>query len=363
MTPPDVLRFSENLHGAYRGVGYDRDRARVVVATDRGLYLIDPRGGGPLAGAVTPVPLEGWSESKRLTPCRDGGIVVAAQAGEDGITRLDVHALSGGLEARIEAPSGRPFRSFVLGGPGRAIATVTACATQRWCWQLWTRGGTNAGQFETAAGVKAGFDPTGERLLVVWDDHVEVRDGRGAVVGKTIQGAFHKAAMSDMARVLVLNRDDDRTRVVVMKDGRSVSHAFDAIVHGVAVAPDGRSAWAWFRGGVIRSIDVEAGTVGKAISVAESSRESLEVTSLVAEDRGTALVGFATRPAGTEVFNGGRIARIDPKDVLWRQEFATPSPTAFFPAALPAGGVAIAWNREALAVVKQDMTKSKRKRR
>jgi hypothetical protein len=259
------------------------------------------------------------------------------------------------------------LRSVLTGGPGRTLATISEARSTgarggvEWQWSLWSAEGDALGTFTTPAGVKAAFDPTGERLVVLLADRVELRDRQGALVGSPISGAYHKVALSDGARVLVLGEDADRRAVAVVSAGRLRRILADRPVHGVDVAPDGRSGWIWFEAGVVQALDMGRGRLGRSLAPSFDSGEA-SVTSFSAEDGGTAVVAFATRPRGSSAYNGARVARVAEGRLLWSAAFPTAQPSAFLPAALATRSSIVAWNRERIAVLEAPTGRGRRPR-
>lgn len=354
--PGAEYRFATEMGGPYRGVGYDREHDAVVVATQGAVYLVPVSQGSGEGSGPRRIGLQGIEEGMQVLPCRAGGILLGFRGGEDGFDALIVSTVTGERLARIVPRDRGAFRSVLAGGPGRTLATIserpaeTESAGRLWRWDLWSAEGEHLSAWTTPAGVKAGFDPKGERLLLVLEDRAEIRDRVGRPVGQPVAGAFHKAALSEGGRVLILGEYRDRRAITLVVDGTSRRMVADAAVHGVDVAPDGRSAWAWFQAGRIHPIDLQTGVLGAAVPLRFGSEE-VSVTSFVAENSGAALVAFATRPQGAGAYNGGRIARVTRGGVEWQKPFPTSVPTAFLPAAIRAGSAIAAWNRERLAVL------------
>ena len=338
--------------GADAKIAYDAERS-VLVVSGGGTVRRFPVGGDPSeASAMTLASLESGA---RIVPGPRGGILLGVVSDEGGIRSITIHGIDGALRGRIAPTSPAFARTVLVGGPGRTLATVAEIAAPpgavaSWRWDLWSDRGTLLGSFTTAPGVKATFDASGERLLVLHRDGAELRDRRGDPSGVRIPGKFHKAATSNGGTVMLLGGDADRSALTIVDHGVIRRVDAGAPLHGVAVSPDGSSAWCWFQAGVVRAVDVRAGTLSAPVPPS-SGDEVTSVTSFQAEDGGTAVVGFATRAREATRFNGGRIARIAHDRVVWHAAFPTADPTAFHPTAIAAGTTIVAWDQQHLAVL------------
>jgi hypothetical protein len=328
-------------------VTYDPERRMVVTVSGAMLEERSIDDESAPATSIAPRELEPGAHLK-LGP--RGGLALSLRTGESGTSAVTIHGLDGSLRGRIDLPREAPAMAVFIGGPGRTIATITELPSETsppasWRWDLWSDSGAKAGSFSTPPGVKGGFDPAGETLMVLERDRAVVWDRSGKSVGEPVAGRFHKGASSNRGRVLLLGEDADRKALVLVVDGRPHRFVADAVVFGVAVTADGASAWAWFENGVIRSVDLASASLRAPVPRVVATGD-LFVSSFVAEDGGTALVGLATRTPGAERYNGGHIARVTADRVVWGVPFPTAEPTAFLPAAIAAGRKVAAWNRE-----------------
>lgn len=354
LRPRAEYRFVDDFGGPLRGLGYDRDRAVVVVATPGAMHLVPASG---RVGTTEPrtVVLQGVASDATVRPCPRGRIVASyVQTDETGPRSIAIHDLDGKRLASLAARESEEFHSILQGGAGRTIATVSVSSRgdprrSSWFWDLWSSKGSRLASWTSPAGVKAGFDPTGEYLLLLWPDHAEIRDRKGNVTERPIDGRFHKGALSERAETVVLGEAVDRRALVVVHRRRSRRIVAPSPIHGVAVAPDGESVWAWFRDGEVRGVDVSGGALEAPVAWPAELGEAT-ITSFEAEDGGTALVALASRSGPSEPYGPSTLARVGGGTVLSTFPFPTARPTAFLPAVISIPEGMVSWNRDRLAI-------------